>query len=182
MFRTGEYLIRRAVIVTLKSAHARTREGGPEKRIFTCAFTDSSPTRIARDIDHRRKRPTQSDVVRFLRRNGSRAFGQRRIETARFTEWNREDRAITVNHVEAKQNGNLQTRLIHRHSLHLVRALGATNVEVRTEQTFANQIEMFRTKVSITFAIELLKLSEFFFERHLREQRVDSLLDVRRSL
>ena len=52
-----------------------------------------------------------------------------------------------MNDVEAKENRNLQTRLIHRDSLHLV-ARRATNVERRTEQPLANQVEMFRTKVA----------------------------------
>ena len=37
---------------------------------------------------------------------------------------------------------------------------------------------MLGSKVSITFTIELLKLPKLFFERHPREQRIDSLFDV----
>jgi len=58
--------LRRAVVVALKSMHARTRECCTEKRILTCTLRDSSPTRIARNIDHRSEGPTQSDV-RVLR-------------------------------------------------------------------------------------------------------------------
>ncbi len=37
---------------------------------------------------------------------------------------------------------------------------------------------MLGPKVSVTFTIKLLKLPKFFFERHPREQRIDSLFDV----
>jgi hypothetical protein len=38
------------------------------------------------------------------------------------------------------------------------------------------------TEVSVALAVELLKLSEFFLECHLREQCVDTLLDIARAL
>ena len=41
---------------------------------------------------------------------------------------------------------------------------------------------MLWTKVSIAFAVELLKLPEFFFECHLCEECIDALLDVARAL
>ena len=37
---------------------------------------------------------------------------------------------------------------------------------------------MLRAKASVSFAVELLKLSEFFFERHSRQDRIDSIFDV----
>src|SRR5213075_2360978 len=97
--------------------------------IFTRTFRNASPTRVARDVQHRRKRPTHASVVGFLRSYGSRTFRQSRIPTTCFSKRNGEDRAIAVDHVEAKQNRNLQTRLVHRNALHLIRALRAANVE-----------------------------------------------------
>src|SRR6185369_9118347 len=138
MFRARENLVRSAVIVTLKSAHTRTGERGTEERIFTRAFSDAAPTRIARDVDHRCKGPTQADVISFLCSNRSRTFGECRIPTARLREWNRKDRAITVNYIEAKQDRYLQSRFIDGDALELVCALRATNVERRAEQAFAN--------------------------------------------
>src|ERR1051325_4889267 len=37
---------------------------------------------------------------------------------------------------------------------------------------------MLRAKVTVRLAVQLLKLSEFLFERHAREQRVYLLLDI----
>src|SRR5689334_2293817 len=141
VFCTREDLVCGAVIITLKPTHTRARKRGAEKRIFARAFTDASPTRIACDVDHRREGPTQSHVVRFLCGNRGGAFRECRIPTARLSERNRKDRAITVNHVEAEQHRNLQSRLVHRHTLHLVRTLRAANAECRAEQSFADQLE-----------------------------------------
>src|SRR6185369_16584561 len=129
MFHARKDFVGSAVIATLKSTHTRTRERCAEERILTRAFSDAAPTRIARDVDHRREGPTQADVICFLCGDRARAFGERRIPTARLSEWNREDRAITVNHIETKQHRYLQARLIQRNTLQLIRALRATNAQ-----------------------------------------------------
>src|SRR5262249_214402 len=126
--------------------------------------------------------PSQSDIVGFLCGNRSGAFRKCRIPTTRLPERNRKDRAIAVNHVEAEQHWNLQSRLVHRHALHLVRTLRAASAKGRAEQSFADQLEVLRTKVAVAFAVELLQLAQFFFERHLHEQGVDALFDVAWSL
>src|SRR6185436_9291042 len=69
-------------------------------------------------------------------------------------------------------------RFLHRHALHLVRALGATDIKSRSQQSLANEIEVFRPEVSVRFAVELLKLPQLFGERHLGEDGVDALFDV----
>ena len=77
-------------------------EGGAEKRIFTRALGDAAPTGIARDVDHRRKGPTQADVVCFLCCDSGGVFGERWIPATCLPQWDWEDRAVAVNHVETK--------------------------------------------------------------------------------
>ena len=78
-----------------------------------------------------------------------------------------------MNHIEAEDERNLQSRLFNGDALQFVRAFRAAHVEGRAEQAFANKLEMFWPIVAVGFAVELLKLAEFFFERHPREQSVD---------
>src|SRR5262249_62171748 len=116
--------------------------------------------------------------TRFSRSDARRAFGDGRVPTAGFAQRNRKDRAISVNHIESEQDRDLQSRLFHCSALKLVRPRDAAYVERRTKQAFAHEIKMLGPKISIRFAIELLKLPKFFFERHAGNQRVDFPFEI----
>src|SRR5213078_4211260 len=77
VFCAGQNLSWGAVIMALKTEYTRPREGYAQKRILSCAFGNATPARIAGDIDHGRKRPTESRRIGFLRRDASRTLRQR---------------------------------------------------------------------------------------------------------
>jgi hypothetical protein len=60
----------------------------------------------------------------------------------------------------------------------LIRSLRAADVQRSAEQTFANQLEVFRPKVSVRFAVELLQLTQLLCEGHAAEQRVNPCFDL----
>jgi hypothetical protein len=57
VLRAGDHSVEAAEIVALESAYSGASHRGTKERIFAGPFRDASPTRIARDIDHRRERP-----------------------------------------------------------------------------------------------------------------------------
>src|ERR1041385_9497898 len=98
MLGASEDLIGRAVISTLKTTHARRSKRSTQKRIFTSAFADASPTRIASDIKHRRKRPAYAVIICLLRGHGSRSLSHHRIPTTRFAERDRKSTRLNSSH------------------------------------------------------------------------------------
>src|SRR5262249_11294553 len=102
-----------------------------------------------------------------------------RVPTARESERDWKNRAITVYDVKPKQQRDLQTRLFDRRALNFINSSSASNVQRRAEQPAARQLQMFGPRVAVCFAVQLLKLSNLFFERHAFEQRINLALDVR---
>src|SRR5688500_6981520 len=182
MLGTSEYLAWLRIVVALKTADTRACESGAQKRILSRAFGDSSPTRIAHDVDHRREGPTQTGRVRFFRRDAAGTLGQRRIPGSSLSEWYRKDRAVSVNRVEPKQQRDLQTRLFHRDALKLIWLPTITNIQRRTEQTLAREFEMLGAEFAVCFAVELLQLAQLLADRHLGQQRVNATFAVVSSL
>src|SRR5262249_14597047 len=100
-----------------------------------------------------------------------------RIKARCPTERHGKNGAVPVNHIKGEEYGNLHPRLGHGNPLKLVCSSCAAHVERRAEQAFADQLAMLFTKSPIRVAVELLKLTEFFFQCHLCKQDVDSFLD-----
>src|ERR1044072_678709 len=120
MLGAGDDLVRSAVVTALKSANARARHLRTEERIFTRAFSNSSPARVARDINHRRERPVNARSSCFRGGNAGRAFCRRGIPGCRFAERYRKDGAITMNDIETEDERNLQTRFGQGHALEFI--------------------------------------------------------------
>src|SRR5688572_12456843 len=116
------------IVVALESTNTRARERCAQKRILAGAFRDSSPTRIACDVDHRREGPTQARGVRFFRGDTTGSFGERRVPRRSLCEWNGKDGAIPVNRVEPEQQRNFQPRFFNGNALKLIRATTVSHV------------------------------------------------------
>jgi len=82
-----------------------------------------------------------------------------------------------VDHVKTEQNRDLEPRF-ERRPLKLVGHRRAANVERRTEQPFADHLQVLRAKIAVRFAIELLQLAELFRQRHSGDQRIYLTLDI----
>ena len=112
-------------------------------------------------------------LTRSLTRRARRCFSGLGVERACFREWDREDRAIPVNHVEAKQQRDLEPRLGHRDPLHRRRVLGAHDVEQPAELTRAHQLHLLGRGAPA--GRQETQLAELFFEGHAGEQGVEVL-------
>ncbi len=69
MLRTGDHAARTPEIRSLKAAHLRRRHRRAEIRVFSRALHDPAPTRIARNVDHRRKGPVNAHSAGLARRH-----------------------------------------------------------------------------------------------------------------
>src|SRR5258705_646257 len=96
--------------ITLKSAHLCCGHQSTEIGVFAGAFNNASPTRVARNIDHRRKRPVNADGARFAGSNALRPLHHFRIPRSSHANWHREDRVKTVNDVKAEDKRNFMAR------------------------------------------------------------------------
>ena len=101
MFGARQNFVRRAVVAALKTPDPGAGESRAQIRIFASAFGNSSPARVPGDIEHRRKGPTHSGIARFLGGDTGRALRQTWIPTARLSQWDGEDGAVTMDHIEA---------------------------------------------------------------------------------
>ncbi len=184
MLGAGDDAVGRAIVRALKPTDSRARQSRAEVRVFAGAFDDAAPTRVARDVEHRGESPVDSGGPRLGGGDGGGALDARGVPTARLGERDGEDGAVAVNHVEAEDERDFETRAFDGDALQLVRVPHAAHVQGRAEQTFADEFRVLILEAPVGVAVELLELSEFLFERHPREQRLDSPLHVapRRAL
>ena len=106
----------------------------------------------------------------FLPRDAFRLLNQLRIETARAGNGNWKSSAITVDHVVAKQDWNLEPRLFQRNFLQSIGVRSAQHIKQGADFPFAHQV--FGLFIG---AAVLHQLPDFFLERHLLDQRIDAL-------
>src|SRR5581483_12393073 len=113
MLGTGSNVERR-IELALVSANIGLGELGGEEWIFSFAFGNASPTRIAGNVDHGRERPANpvgrglmgGKVGSLLYKRGVPRCGER--------ERDGKCGAIAVNDVESENERNVQARFLHR--------------------------------------------------------------------
>src|SRR5438034_5178748 len=125
-----------ALITTNESSCHRSSEIW----IFACAFRDTPPTRVARNVYHRRKRPADSGGRRFLRRNARRLLDKLRLPSGGKTKGYRERGAKTVNDVESKNQRYVQARILNRDVLQRVGFARPRHIEQRAYLTLADHV------------------------------------------
>src|SRR3989442_4124541 len=95
------------------------------------------------------------------------------IERTRFAERDREDRAIAVDHVEAKEQRDLEAGLGDGDALHRRRVLGAHDVEQPAQFARAHEIHLLWRGAPV--GRQQIQLAQLFFEGHAGEERVEVL-------
>ena len=105
---------------TLKTAHLRHRHSRSQVRILARAFDDPAPAGIACYIDHGGKGPLDSSGARILGSLMLGCFFDTRVPRRRHGQRYRKNRPITVDHIEADDQGNVEPGLFHGHMLHTV--------------------------------------------------------------
>src|SRR5690606_29374562 len=167
----------------LITAHLRDGELRAEIRIFSGAFDDPSPPRIACDIDHRRESPMQSRGRGFDggdTRGRLDALGPPR---ARHRHRDGENRSIAVYDVHCEQQRYAEARLLDRDLLQLRKRLGTGDVQIGTHLpgSYALQLRVIEARIQrlAPTARALHELSELLLERHLLEQSLGTPCGLR---
>ena len=100
--------VRGGEIRPLIALHLGGCDRRPQVRILAGALHDATPPWITADVDHRIERPLDPVGARLV--GGHRLGGghQRGIPARRLTQWHREHRPVSVDHVEAEDQGNVE--------------------------------------------------------------------------
>jgi hypothetical protein len=101
-----------------------------------------------------------------------RRLGQLGIERPGLGERDRELQAVPVDHVEAEEQRDLESRLLDG-ALRVARVLGAEDVEKAAHESAAREVRLLRGRAPA--GRQEIQLAEFFFEGHAGEERVEAL-------
>ncbi len=165
---------------TLESAHLGPRHGRAQIGVFTGAFNNAAPTRIARNIHHGSEGPLDAGRTRILGRHPLGMFFDRRVPGGSHRQRDRKDGAIAVDYVKAYEQGNVQARPVNGHMLHPVDLLSVDLPQNRSDLSLCDGFVgnlFYRARHS--YARSLVKLPCLFLYCHLAEKGVRTCVDVR---
>ena len=172
VFHTGQDGVRALLI----AAHHGACHEGAQIGVFTGAFGLSAPAGIQGDVHHRREGPGHTAGRSFRRSDARRLLNGFQVPRGGHAERDGEDGLVAVDDVHAHQQGDAQTRLLHRHALHFDDFLCALDVEKRARFALADEARGLcaqrRARLHVAHG-ELVHLSEFLFERHPGHQAVN---------
>src|SRR6267142_5505205 len=120
MFHARQNMIGRANVVALESANLCSRDSRAEIGVFARPFHNAPPARVASNVQHRRKCPTDADRACLFRRDTLCGGYRRGIPGSGHGNRHRKDSAKAVDHVEAKDERDMHTSLIDRKVLEAV--------------------------------------------------------------
>src|SRR5690606_27875399 len=87
------------------------------------------------------------------------------------SEWNGENRAVTVNNIPSDDQRNSEPALLNSYALYLIHLFNAKEVQQRTASSFPDSLfQLFRVH-EIT-KVKLRPLPDLFIQGHLRNQPV----------
>src|SRR5882762_9965407 len=172
MFHARQNMIGRANVVALESANLRSRDGGPEVRIFARPFHNATPAWVASNVQHRSKRPTDAHRARLFRRNALRRGYRRGIPGSGHGNRHRKDSAKAVDHVVAKDQRDMHTSFVDRKMLEAVDFRRIGDEEQRSRMPAGYGLIDFLHLAKIE---KLAELPNLFLQRHLLKQRVNAL-------
>src|SRR5258708_36086538 len=108
MFGASDHTLGISNVLAMKTADTGGANDRAQIGIFTSALHDSSPARIACDVEHGRERPFQSCGRSFLSCDALRLLDHLRIEAAGASQRDRKHSAKAVNDVITQNQGNLE--------------------------------------------------------------------------
>ena len=164
--------------VALIAAHDRRAQRTRQERILAERLPDAPPARVARQAQHRRKRPVQAVGGDLARRHASHLLHQRGIPRAGDGQLRREDRgalveAVAVDRIDAEEHRDAQPRA-HRLALHLARVV-AQHMQKRA---CAQPCPAQRLPPADDCIRHLHHLRRLFLERHARKQLLHALVHL----
>ena len=138
MFRACDHGII-APEIPLEAIHAGGGNLAAQERVLAGTFDNSAPARVTADIDHRRESPMHACRRSLHGRHPCRLPDRLHIPAASFRKRYRSQCPITVDHVHAEQQRNLQPRFRHVFFLNLSQCLRTGGVEDRAHHVAAYQ-------------------------------------------
>ena len=124
-------------VCALETAHPRFGNAGTQPRILAAAFHDPAPAGVAGNVDHGGKGPVEAVGGGFYSGVACGSAHEVQIPGGGFAEGNGELRAVTVDDVGSKQEGDAQAGLGDGDGLEGAYAFGALDVEDGAESSGA---------------------------------------------
>ena len=128
------------IVVSLEALHARSGHLAAEEWIFAGALDHASPAGVAGDVHHRREGPVDADSRCFIGGSGLNLAIQVKIPGCGLRDRHRKDGAEAVDHVEADEQRNVQSRLVDGYVLHAVDLMRVGEEEVGTKLALFNAV------------------------------------------
>ena len=163
---------RGAHVRPLKAAHHGRAHARSQIGIFSAALRDPAPARIARDVDHRGEYPVDPRLAGLLRCGRRGALHESRIERSALPQRNRKDGLVSVNHVAAENERDLQAALLDGDPLKLISLLDALGIQKRADPALSDRVDRLRRRRRLKDG-KLAHLPCLLRERHPRQEVVD---------
>ena len=140
VLHTGRHAAGPGQIAALIAAHISPGHRRAQIRVFASAFLRASPARVARDVHHGRIKPAHPGGRCFGGGKARDRLDQIGVEGRRQAEGNGGYCPVAVEDIRSKQKRNVEAALFDRSALEGVGALGAHDIERRSEESLGGQI------------------------------------------
>ena len=120
MFSTGGDPIRCRKVIALIALNHRRAEQASQIRVFAETLRDPPPTRVTRNVDHRRECPIHTSFAGFCARIVRAGFHQVGVPAGSLRQWNREDSLEPMDHVTTDQQWDPVFAFFERDALQLI--------------------------------------------------------------
>ena len=181
MLGAGQHRGRVRQRLALVAAHPGGGQHLAEVGVFAVAFDDPPPAGVPGNVHHRGERPADAFGGRLDGGHAGAILGDLGVPGGSERQGHRIDRAVAVDHVEGKEDGDFQPRFLHGLTLQFVDRPGARQVEDRTDAAPRGQFVLIHLDVVRPgghAAGELRQLAELFLQRHLLEQSSYLVIDL----
>ena len=182
MFDACADAVGRIEMRTLIAAHIGGSHRRTEKRIFARPLRHTPPTGIARNIDHRRKGPSNTNRRCFQSRHMRCLLNQSRIPCRSHPQRDRELCPKSVNNVESEKQWNVHTRFLDRDSLVFIDEGSISHIQQRPDLPLRNHVLVIASPGARARRLPsrvLDQLTNFFFQGHAAENSLNPRVKLR---
>ena len=174
--------VSRLIQIALKTSHLGSCNFSSKIRVLTGSFRNSAPARVAGNVAHRGEGPGNTVPACFLTGNLTSLSDGLKVPGRSHCQRYREAGLISVNHIQSENKGNSESGLFDCNFLHCSNRLSSC-VEYASNLSCTN----FCLNSGIcngsceNIANQLVHLSDFLLQSHLRHQGVDAEIFLRKA-
>ncbi len=164
-------------IRALKTARFCNCELRADPSVFAGTLDDTSPTRVARHVEHRREGQADAIPCGLLGSAARGFFPQDRVEQTGLRQRHWKNRPVAVDDIEAEQQRDSEPRFLDREALHGVYRFASPEVQKAAYTPGANiclDATNFARPGDGARRCDHIELSDLFLDGHRREQNVDA--------